>query len=863
MLAAILLQTVYFVVFAGSYQAAFQTVGIRTRTRDLIPPTLGSLFVNLVVPVGGAGGGALFVEDLSRRGKSAAGVATGVVLQLMADISALTVLLIPGMAYLLLERDLKVYQIGAAVVLFLLIAGLSSILLIGVWRPQWLYRLLSWSRGTANWLFGRLKRSLALADDWAQNDPEEFGRAAAAVASQPFGLIRTVAIALMAHLVNLASLYCLFLAFHRHVGLGTVVAGYAVGILFWIVSITPQGIGVVEGFMALTFTSLGVPGAVAATVAIAFRGLTFWIPMLLGFLAIQRLRVVGTSRSFAHRDVGSAHCGRPGRLDGRDQRAVGGDAVAFPAPSEAGAVFAARGTTRGPPYGGAFRIRLAHVGGKPGAAKACSVAARSRGARYFGGESPRQGTGLRRSHAGYGADGDALADARSLPRQVGPAVRVAGRASTGRGGPVHDGLRSQRILTARPTLQRALRFLVRVEPNLVMFTQFYDPGLMPLTRFGRFFANSIYTVGAVTFGYAGLMLLRPVFFREAATAEERARAAEIVVKHGRSSIARYALFDDKRYYFTAGGSVIAYVQIGRTAVTLGDPIGPDDDVLPSIKGFASLCQHNDWLPVFYQTRPETLQLYKKAGLDAISVGEEGVVNLRTFTLEGKEGKPLRSPVNKLTNAGYRFDVHQPPIPDALLEELRSISDEWLTMMHGSEKRFSLGWFDDAYIRSSPIGAVYGPDDRIRAFVNFVPEYQLNEISVDLMRRRSEMENGTMEFLFVSLFEWARAQGYESFNLGLSSLAGLGEKPEDPTIERVMHWIYEHVNQFYNFKGLHEFKVKFHPQWSPRYLIYAGGANLVQSWVAVVQANSGGTASLLGYFGRKREPSQLSSRSQAA
>ena len=217
-------------------------------------------------------------------------------LQFIADISAFTVLLIPGMAYLSLERDLRVYEVIAAAILFLLIAGLSGILLIGIWRPQWLYRLFNWSRRTANWLFGRLNRSLALADDWAQKNSEEFGQAAAAVASHPFGLIRTVGIALVAHIINLGTLYCLFLAFHRHVGLGTVMAGYAVGILFWIVSITPQGIGVVEGLMALTFTSLGFPGAVAATVAIAFRGLTFWIPMLLGFLAIQRLHVVGTSR---------------------------------------------------------------------------------------------------------------------------------------------------------------------------------------------------------------------------------------------------------------------------------------------------------------------------------------------------------------------------------------------------------------------------------------------------------------------------------------------------------------------------------------------------------------------------------------
>jgi phosphatidylglycerol lysyltransferase len=60
----------------------------------------------------------------------------------------------------------------------------------------------------------------------------------------------------------------------------------------------------------------------------------------------------------------------------------------------------------------------------------------------------------------------------------------------------------------------------------------------------------------------------------------------------------------------------------------------------------------------------------------------------------------------------------------------------------------------------------------------------------------------------------------------------------------MHFIYKNVNQFYNFKGLHEFKEKFHPEWSPRYMIYPGAANLAACWLAVVQANSG-NRNLLG------------------
>ena len=108
----------------------------------------------------------------------------------------------------------------------------------------------------------------------------------------------------------------------------------------------------------------------------------------------------------------------------------------------------------------------------------------------------------------------------------------------------------------------------------------------------------------------------------------------------------------------------------------------------------------------------------------------------------------------------------------------------------------------------------------------------------------------MEFLFVSFFQWAKSQGYQGFNLGLSALSGVGEQADDPTIERVMHWVYEHVNQFYNFKGLHSFKEKFQPHWSPRYLIYPGLANMAQAWLAVVQANSGSTNLLTGYKSKK-------------
>jgi len=71
------------------------------------------------------------------------------------------------------------------------------------------------------------------------------------------------------------------------------VAGYAMGILFWNVSPVPQGIGVVEGVMVLVYTSLGINGFVAASIVLAFRGLNFWLPMLLGFILLRQVKIFG------------------------------------------------------------------------------------------------------------------------------------------------------------------------------------------------------------------------------------------------------------------------------------------------------------------------------------------------------------------------------------------------------------------------------------------------------------------------------------------------------------------------------------------------------------------------------------------
>lgn len=383
--------------------------------------------------------------------------------------------------------------------------------------------------------------------------------------------------------------------------------------------------------------------------------------------------------------------------------------------------------------------------------------------------------------------------------------------------------------------------------TLAMFFVEDNAGLQPIGRFAEFFANSIYVVGAITLTFALWMLLRPVLMqRDPATLAERQRARDIIDRHGQTSLARLSLLSDKAYYFSpTGQSVIAYVAKGRAAIALGEPMGPIADRQETVIAFAEFCDRNDWFPVFYEVLPDSVPLYDELGFQRVQIGEEAIVDLRTFNLKGKANQNLRTACNRLTKTGHSVQIFSPPISEELLQDLKPVSDEWLRAKQGAEKRFSIGWFDRDYLRDCYIGVVYDAGGRIIAFVNLLSQYNRLEVTVDLMRHREDIEKGTMDFLFVSLIQHFQTLNYEGFNFSLSPLAGVGTTADAQRIEKGLNYFFEHLNQFYNFKGLHNFKEKFQPRWEPRYLVYPRLANLPDVAVGLVRADSGDR--LLDYF----------------
>jgi phosphatidylglycerol lysyltransferase len=321
-------------------------------------------------------------------------------------------------------------------------------------------------------------------------------------------------------------------------------------------------------------------------------------------------------------------------------------------------------------------------------------------------------------------------------------------------------------------------------------------------------------------------------------AVEQARARQTVETYGRSSIAFLTLLGDKNSYFSQQGSMIAYAIHGKVAVALGDPIGPPEDIDQAITGFRSFCTQNGRIAVFCMVGSDYLESYQQAGFKYFLVGYDAVVNLLDFNLQGGARSSYRKRYNRLRRQGYQFVLHQPPLSDALLNQLHQISDRWLKRVSGPEKRFFNGWFDPEYIRSSLVATIDNQQGEPIAFANLAPEYQLNEISVDLVRYDQACPSGIIDFLFVSLFYWAKEQGYDTFNLGGCEPALLSHNPSGPVIERMIYFLFKQLACFYGYKGLFDFKRKFQPTWEGLYLVYPGIVHLPAVGFAIARIDAG-------------------------
>ena len=278
-----------------------------------------------------------------------------------------------------------------------------------------------------------------------------------------------------------------------------------------------------------------------------------------------------------------------------------------------------------------------------------------------------------------------------------------------------------------------------------------------------------------------------------------------------------ALLGDKRFLFSnSGDSFLMFGVRGRSWIALGGPVGRRDERLELLWRFRELADSHAARPGLYGLTADDLPDIVELGFSIQKVGESAAVPLETFSVEGRRRGNLRRAWRKADEEGATFEVLQGEALAAVLPELQSISEQWLVHHAGGEKAFSMGSFRTSYISEFPV-AVVRFEGRPVAFANLWTTAARSAFSMDLMRYADEAPKNIMDYLFIELIAWGKAQGYEAFEFGMAPLAGLDDRPLAPIMSRVGKLLFERGEEIYNFQGVRRYKDKYDPVWQSRYI----------------------------------------------
>ena len=298
--------------------------------------------------------------------------------------------------------------------------------------------------------------------------------------------------------------------------------------------------------------------------------------------------------------------------------------------------------------------------------------------------------------------------------------------------------------------------------------------------------------------------------------------ADAVLAFAERTDAMLALTGDKRLHFSPERDAFVMYQVkGASWIVMADPVGPRESWRDLIWDLRTMADAAQGRLLLYQISADMLEIAIELGLQLVKYGEEAIVDLSRFSVQGPHMRSIRHTSGRAMREGASFEVIPAASVPAMMGELRAISEEWLAAKGHREKGFSLGWFEREYLARFDC-AIVRVDGRIVAFANMWKTANRRELSVDLMRHGAAAPPGIMDYLFVNLMQWGRDQGYARFTLGLAPLSGIDARRLSPLWAKAASMIFRHGERFYGFKGLRAYKQKFDPNWEPRYIAAPSG-----------------------------------------
>jgi lysyl-tRNA synthetase, class II len=356
--------------------------------------------------------------------------------------------------------------------------------------------------------------------------------------------------------------------------------------------------------------------------------------------------------------------------------------------------------------------------------------------------------------------------------------------------------------------------------------------------FGEWFPLSVFLLGVS----GGLWLLAswlaPWRYRIDRRVHEQLLVRKLVDQYGADTLSPFVLRPDKSYFFSPDErAFLAYKVVAFVAVVSGDPIGDPDAIESLVPAFKQFAHERDWRVAVLGAGERCLPLYGRNGLRALYHGDEGVIDVGSFSLEGRPVRKVRQSVHRLERAGYSADkVFAGDVDGGLAAELAEVAGEWrgpqpqrgFTMEFDS--LFDVGGQDALFvIGRDASGAVAG-------FFHLAVSRAGRALSLSSMPRLQTTPNGFNEWLVAETVGWAREHGFEWVSLNFSPFAAvLAPNVQLSASQRVQRRVLHQLKGTFQFDNLLAFNRKFFPRWQKRYVVFERLADLPRVGIAGLAA----------------------------
>ncbi|MFF4313857.1 phosphatidylglycerol lysyltransferase domain-containing protein [Streptomyces sp. NPDC001507] len=328
--------------------------------------------------------------------------------------------------------------------------------------------------------------------------------------------------------------------------------------------------------------------------------------------------------------------------------------------------------------------------------------------------------------------------------------------------------------------------------------------------------------------------------RRLLSTEDETKLRCLLDKHGaRDSLGYFALRRDKMAIFSpTGKSAVTYRVVGGVSLASGDPIGDPEAWPGAIDAWLTEARQHAWTPAVMGASEEAGTVYARHGLDALELGDEAIVDIADFTLEGRAMRVVRQAHNRVRRAGYTVRIRRhEDIPADEMATLIERADSWRD--GATERGFSmaLGRLGDPADGRCVMLECRDADDTPRALLSFVP-WGEQGLSLDLMRRDRNSENGLMEFMVVELLLRAAELKVERVSLNFAMFRSVferGSRLGAGPVLRLWHATLTFFSRWWQIESLYRANAKYRPVWEPRYILFTKTSDLPRIGLASARA----------------------------